>query len=71
MSLARKKFRVVITDDCSLPAQIATSISISVPDGLTRQQAVAYVTGHVATQLEKFAAWEAFGISYISRHRLG
>jgi predicted SprT family Zn-dependent metalloprotease len=55
----RKNFRCVFELG---GAVLSTGIQINVPDGLTRRQAVDYVTGVVAKEVSRYAAWEALGL---------
>jgi hypothetical protein len=48
--------------------QIATSIQVIVPPGLTREQVVDYVTGRIAGEVRRYAAYEAVGLSYSDHH---
>ena len=60
---ARKSFRCVIVDPAAqqCPA-LCTGIQVTVPDGLTRHEAVDYVTGVIAKEISRYAAWEALGL---------
>ena len=42
--------------------QLASNIQIEVPDGLTNQQAIDYVTGRIAEQVGHYAAHEALNL---------
>lgn len=54
----RRQFLCVFTDG---NAHLSTSIAIDVPSGLTRQQAIDFVTGRVAAEVARYAASEAMG----------
>lgn len=61
----RRFFRFVATDGNG--QNFCTSISVQVPTGLTRTEAVAYVTGVVAGEISRYAAWEAMCLGPIDR----
>lgn len=54
----RKAFRCVIELNGT---QLCTGIQIIVPSGLTRNQAINYVTGVIAGDVSRYAASEALG----------
>lgn len=57
----RKNFRCVIVDSENQGFSLCTGISINVPAGLTRSEAVDFVTGYIAREVSRYAAWEALG----------
>lgn len=57
--MARKNFRCVIVNLANPMEQLCTGIMVDVPAGLTRQQAVDHVTGTIAREISRYAAWEA------------
>jgi hypothetical protein len=58
--MVRKNFRCVIVDPRT-DFSLCTGITVNVPSGLTRQQAIDYVTGAIATEISRYAASEALG----------
>lgn len=58
----RTRFRCVIHHPDNQAINLCTGIMVEVPAGLTRKQAVDYVTGHIAHEVSRYAAWEALGI---------
>ena len=63
--MIRKNFRCVIVDPADQNHSLCTGIMVNVPPGLTRTQAVAFVTGAIAAELSRYAAWEAMGLGVI------
>ncbi len=63
---ARKCFRCVIVDSTDSSA-LSTGITVYVPDNLTRHEAVDYVTGVIAREVSRYAAWEALGLGPIDQ----
>lgn len=60
----RKRFYCrLLAEDGS---QIATSIQVILPPGLTRYQAIEFVTGRIAAEVGRYAAHEALGLSHIT-----
>ena len=59
--VVRKSFRCIIINPGATAEQLCTGIHVNVPPGLTRTQAVDYVTGRIAKELSRYAAWEALG----------
>ncbi len=59
--MVRKSLRCVIVDPTNCNVNLCTGIMINVPSGLTRQQAIDYVTGAIATEISRYAASEALG----------
>lgn len=59
----RKEFRCVILNDDGNVA--CTGIQIKLPAGLTREQAVQFVTGVIAQEVSRYAAAEALGLGPI------
>lgn len=55
----RKSFRCVIVG--SNGDQLCTGIHVNVPSGLTRTQAIDFVTGAIAREVGRYAASEALG----------
>ena len=55
----RKSFRCVIVEG---DTQLCTGIMVNVPAGLTRLQAIDYVTGAIAKEISRYAASEALGL---------
>jgi len=45
--------------------QIATSIQVIIPPGLTREQAFDYAAGRIGGELRRYAVQEAMGLSLI------
>ena len=64
----RKNFRCVIVEANSQTPALCTGIQINVPPGLTRFQAVAYVTGAIAQEVSRYAAWEALGMGPVDNN---
>lgn len=60
--MTRKSFRCVIDLGGQ---QLCTGIQVNVPSGLTRTQAVDFVTGAIAKEIGRYAAWEALGFGPI------
>jgi hypothetical protein len=60
--MARTRFRCVILKPDNAFEQVCTGIMVDVPKGLTRNQAVDYVTGAIAKEISRYAAWEALGL---------
>jgi hypothetical protein len=58
----RKSFRCVIVESSNQQISLCTGIQVNVPSGLTRIQAVDFVTGAIAKEISRYAAWEALGI---------
>lgn len=56
----RRVFRCIFQDNNG-HGQLSTGIAIDVPKGLTRQQAMDFVTGRVAAEVARYAASEALG----------
>ena len=65
--IARKSMRCVIVDPAN-NAQICTGIQINVPAGLTRTEAVDFVTGKIAGEVSRYAASEALGLGPVDQH---
>ena len=61
-----KTFRCIFQDPTSGSA-LSTGIYIDVPSGLTRQEAVDYVTGICAREISRYAAWEALCLGATDR----
>ena len=59
---ARTSFRCTIQEPGQQTMSLCTGIQVNVPAGLTRQQAVDYVTGKIAKEIGTYAAWEALGM---------
>ena len=64
----RKQLRCIIVE----PGQqtmvaLCTGIAVNVPDGLTRQEAIDYVTGVITREVSRYAASEALGLGSIDR----
>ena len=59
--MVRKSLQCVIVDSSNHNINLCTGISVNVPSGLTRQQAIDYVTGAIATEISRYAASEALG----------
>ena len=59
--MVRKSLRCVIVDPNN-HFSLCTGIQVNVPSGLTRHQAVAYVTGAIAQEISRYAALEALGL---------
>lgn len=59
--MTRKRFRCVIVEEYDQHISLCTGIQVIVPSGLTRQQAVDHVTGEIAREVSRYAAWEALG----------
>jgi hypothetical protein len=57
--MVRKSFRCVIETN---GAQLCTGIFVNVPSGLTRNQAIDYITGAIAKEVSRYAASEALGL---------
>lgn len=57
----RTRLRCVIVDPDVQTYALCTGISIEVPRGLTRQQAIDYVSGVIAREVSRYAASEALG----------
>ena len=66
--MTRHTFRCVIVNPSNPIEQFCTGITINVPKGLTRTQAVDYVTGTIAKEMGRYAAWEALGFGPIDQH---
>ena len=64
----RKSFRCVIVEPSNHTHSLCTSIMVNVPSGLTRYQAVAYVTGVIAQEVNRYAAWEALGMGPVDNN---
>lgn len=62
--VVRKRFVIKAFEQHNAPAVLATSITVNVPDGLTRQEAIDYVTGKVAGEVSRYFAQECLGISH-------
>jgi hypothetical protein len=58
----RKNFRCVIVEPSNQNSALCTGIMVNVPAGLTRHQAVDYVTGAIAKEISRYAAWEALNM---------
>ncbi len=65
---ARKCFRCVLVQPNDQNSSLCTGITVNVPDGLTRTEAIAYVTGIIAGEISRYAAAEALGLTYIDQH---
>jgi hypothetical protein len=65
MKTARKSFRCVIVGQGDNNNHLCTGIFVHVPAGLTRHQAVDYVTGVIAKEISRYAAWEALDLGTI------
>ena len=63
--MTRTQFRCVIVESGNQQFSLCTGIQVNVPKGLTRQQAVDYVTGQIAREVGRYAAWEALGLGPI------
>ena len=59
--MIRKSFRCVIVDPFN-DFSLCTGIQVNVPSGLTRLQAIDYVTGAIAKEVSRYAASEALGL---------
>lgn len=59
----RTRFRFRMEDEAG--NCVATSISVDVPTGLTREQAADYVAGRVAGEVRRYAAYECLGLTCI------
>ena len=59
--MIRKSFRCVIVDPAT-NGQLCTGIQVNVPAGLTRTQAIDFVTGAIAKDVGRYAASEALGL---------
>ncbi|GAC1572662.1 MAG: hypothetical protein NVS3B5_01660 [Sphingomicrobium sp.] len=59
--MVRKTFRCVIVDPAT-NAQLCTGIQINVPGGLSRGEAVDFVTEAISKDVARYAAWEALGL---------
>lgn len=65
----RKNFRcVIVASEASQQFSLCTGIQVNVPSGLTRHQAVAYVTGAIAQEINRYAAWEALGMGPVDNN---
>jgi hypothetical protein len=64
----RKNFRCVIVEANSQAPALCTGIMVNVPSGLTRHQAVDYVTGAIAKEISRYAAWEALGMGPVDNN---
>ena len=60
MPMLRTQLRCVIQDQAGAQT-LCTGISISLPRGLTRQQAIDHVSGVIAREVSRYAASEALG----------
>ena len=60
--MARTKFVIRASEDHNSTGSIATSITVEVPPGLTRHQAVAYVTGYIAGEVSRYFAHECLAL---------
>jgi hypothetical protein len=65
MPKARTSFRCVIVNPDKPAEQLCTGILVNVPAGLTRPEAVAWVTGAISGEIHRYAAWEALGFGPI------
>lgn len=66
--MVRKSFRCVIVNPSNPVEQLCTGIQVNVPAGLTRYQAVDYVTGAIAKEISRYAAWEALGFGPVDNN---
>lgn len=58
----RSRFRVVLLDDEG--QSVATSITVEMPSGLTREQAADYATGRVLGEFRRYMVYEGLGLTY-------
>ena len=63
--MSRKRFCIRASEGPNDTSFIATHIAVEVPSGLTRDQAVAFVTGQVAKEISRYFAWECLQLGYI------
>jgi hypothetical protein len=61
---ARTRFRCVIAEPDAQNYSLCTGIMVDVPNGLTRQQAIDYVTGVISREVSRYAAAEALGLGW-------
>jgi len=65
--MLRNRLRCVIVDPGAQQGpQLCTGISVDLPRGLTRQQAIDYVSGVIAREVSRYAAAEALGVGPFS-----
>ena len=57
----RTRVRCVIVNPDETNSVLCTGISINLPRGLTRKQAIDYVSGVIAGEVSRYAAAEALG----------
>jgi len=60
--------RCIIVEPGQQTTALCTGIQIDVPKGLTRQQAVDYVTGVISREVSRYAAWEALNLGSMDRN---
>lgn len=60
--MTRTHFVIKAFEDHNLPYSIATSITVEVPTGLTRTEAVDYVVGKVAGEMSRYFAHECLAL---------
>jgi hypothetical protein len=60
--MVRKNFRCIIVEANAQAPALCTGIMVNVPAGLTRTQAIDYVTGAIAKDIGRYAASEALGL---------
>jgi hypothetical protein len=65
--MTRKTFRCVIVNSANQNESYCTGITVYVPTGLTRQQAIDYVTGALAAEISRYAAAEALALGPTDR----
>jgi hypothetical protein len=58
----------VLVEPGNQAMSLCTGITVYVPDGLTRHEAVDYVTGAIAKELSRYAAWEALGVGPVDNN---
>ena len=58
----RTHLRCIIVEPAQSTSALCTGISIDVPSGLTRQEAIDFVTGVIAREVSRYAASEALGL---------
>lgn len=66
--MTRNHFLIKAVERHDQPNSIATHISVDVPSGLTRQEAVDYVVGKVAGEMSRYFAHECLSLGPTDNH---
>lgn len=64
MKASRTRFRCVIVDPGSQPMSLCSGITVDVPAGLNRHDAINYVADKIAAEVRRYAAAEALGLGH-------